>query len=190
VRRRRILSVGLIVAAIGTSSCSSHGEERYGQTPVASRPVTSQPKSGAASPTKTTESDDSRILAQYSEFWLTALPSAYSASDRDRKSALARVVDQKFLAYLLNRIAYLQAKGHNSYGFDRPITQAIERSKRNPKRALVRGCLDSSGVGVQEMKSGKKMTVGIPRNPVLVSLGCDNVGVWRISGFHFPGGQC
>ena len=182
---RSLASIALVLLP----GCTADSESRYGTVPA----IPDSPSAGSVASKSTTSNsrtDDEMTIAQYRTFWTVALPRAYAAEPAQKPAMLESVVDRPLMNYLLQRIARLQKSGRTSYGHDEPRWHRVEKLSTSPRTVLVRGCLDSSGTGVMEMRSGRKLTVGVPNNPVLVKLRRDSGGVWLIVGFHFPGGQC
>jgi hypothetical protein len=136
------------------------------------------------SPTGTVEE---QILGQYRRFWTEALPAAQAASDdRGRSQILAPVAMEPALTLLIRGMAKLDREGQRAYGHDVPLRESVERQGST---ALVTGCLDSSRTGVADRATGERLTVGVPTNPVLVTLKRGADGLWRVFGTKFPGGH-
>jgi hypothetical protein len=130
---------------------------------------------------------EEQILAQYRRFWTDSLPSAQAASDANTRSRLlAPTVMEPALSLLVEGMAGLDRKGKRAYGYDIPLREVIERKGDT---ALVTGCLDSSHTGVKEDRTGRKLTVGVPTNPVFVTLKRASDRIWRVYGTQFPGGR-
>lgn len=179
----------LVVLFVLLVGCSHDEESRYGAPPIP-KPVRTSPTvtRSPGSESRNLPAED-EIVSQYKHFWLSALPGAYEAAPDRRHLMLKRVVTAKIEGKLLDRITALEKKGRTSYGHDTPISQQVEWSRRSPNYVLVRGCLDSSSTGVADVATGRRLTIGVPENPVLMNLRRED-GVWLISGFRFPGGQC
>jgi len=185
----RCLFIGVWLILSILSGCYIDNEDRYGAPPpqaTSRAPI----EDSSSIPIAPAGVNQVQVLKQYKLFWVEVLPRAYASSAQTRESVLSPVVGPGITGQLLGRISSLQKRGRTSYGHDRPVSERVEWSPKNVKLVLVRGCLDSSATGVMDAKSGRKLTVGIARNPVLVNLSREADGIWRISGFHFPGGQC
>jgi hypothetical protein len=176
----RIVVVAGAVVVLGASGCTSDG----------TGPVDPPAPSSAASVTPTPSPSgtaEEQILAQYRRFWTEALPAAQAASDaRNRSRILEAVVMEPALHLLVGGMAMLDREGRKPYGRDIPLHEVVERQGDT---ALVTGCLDSSHAGVADRATGEKLTVGVPNNPVFVTLKRDHDAVWRVFGTRFPGGR-
>jgi hypothetical protein len=89
------------------------------------------------------------------------------------------------LSLLVEGMAELDSKNRRAYGHDIPLRETVDREAGT---ALVTGCLDSSAAGVADARTGQKLTVGVPTNPVFVTLKRDRDQIWRVFGTMFPGG--
>ena len=176
---RRIVLIAGAVVVLGVTGCSGDGTG-----PVDPPVPTTATVTPSASPTGTAEE---QILAQYRRFWTETLPAAQAASgDRERTRILAPVVMEPALRLLIGGMAKLDRQGQQAYGQDVPIREVVERQGGT---ALVTGCLDSSQTGVADRATGERLTVGVPTNPVLVTLKRGDDAVWRVFGTRFPGGR-
>lgn len=183
--------VGLILVSVVMSltSCSSHDASRYG-TPSESKVDHLQDSGLSGTPKASSRMEAERIISQYRKFWNVSLPAAYEAPVNKRPDVLAATVSAGLVAPLMERISKLEATGRTAYGSDIPVSEQVEYSKRTGGYVLVRGCLDSSRTGVADVATGRRITVGVPRNPVFVNLRRTVDGDWLVTSFHFPGGQC
>jgi hypothetical protein len=182
---RAVLVIVLAVAACLVASCDE--EERYGEPPPL--PSSRPPSPTHASPSGTAaKTDEQQILAQYHRFWTDALPRAYAATAPQRRAILAPVTTDPELGVLLRNMSIQDAGGERGYGTQLPLKQSLERSGA---LSLVRGCLNSRNAGVLRAATGKKLTRGPERNPVLVNLKKSADSSWRVSFVKYPGGsQC
>src|SRR5206468_2090672 len=78
--------------------------------------------------------------------------------------------------------------GVTVYGQPRPRAPRVV--VRADGTAVVQDCADFSATGQADARTGHRRTVGIPRNPVRVSLRKEPDGRWRVSEVHYPGGRC
>lgn len=159
--------------------------EPSGSLPPTPSATPSSTASAMPSPS-TSLTDEQQILAQYKRFWLEALPAAFSAPASQRRSILEPVVTDPELTVLVDNLAALNERGEKDYGVNRPLRQTVEIRQN---LSLVTGCLDSSGSGVAEAKTGRKKTKGVPQNPVRVNLRRTAGQAWRVSAVTYPGGR-
>lgn len=110
---------------------------------------------------------EEQILAQYKQFFTSVWPRAQAAPAGARAAILAEVVTEPQLSGNLKTLQSRDIKGQAGYGVARLIKQTVYRKG---EQAVVDGCTDLSTVGVQDQKSGKKLTVGPPRNPCPIEL--------------------
>ena len=84
-------------------------------------------------------------------------------------------------------MAAADAVGEGQYGAEMP--RARVTSARG-EVATVRDCQDASMAGRLERRTGKRITVGVARNPVRATLRRGADGRWRVSTVEFPEESC
>jgi hypothetical protein len=126
---------------------------------------------------------EEQILAQYRRFWTQSLPAAEAAPADGRRALLAPVAMEPALSYFVAGIAELDRLQQRAYGSAIPVKETL---KRRGDTVLVTGCLDSSGAGKVDAKSGKVLTKGPEREKVLVTLMRGKDRVWRFYQTGFP----
>ena len=167
-------------AKTGPAGTGPVGTLPGGTAPDTARGVPADPSSGTAA-----GSVEAEVVAQYSRFWVTALPAAAAAPPARRGAILAPVTAEPQLTHLVRSLAALDADGQRNYGADVPVGQTI---RVTGGLALVEGCLDSSHSGVANAATGAPVTRGVRRNPVRADLTRGSDGVWRVSAVTYPPG--
>jgi hypothetical protein len=180
--------VGALASLVLSAGCFGGDDpDRYGKPPTGGNqtPPSASP-SVSVSPTIGL-SDDEAIKAQYRRFWTETLPKAYAATGAgNRRKILEPAAVDPALTRLLENMASQDADSKRAYGADIPLRESVERMN---DLSLVRGCLDSSQSGLIDGASGRKISRGPARNPVLVNLRRGRDNIWRVSFVKFPGGN-
>ena len=154
-------------------------------------PGAAQPTSTAtaASPsTSPTPADEQQlILAQYRKFWASLTAVSRMPVDQ-RRAVLSEFTVDPELKSLLAGMAATDRKGQVFYGAD--VTRATTASvSADGTRAVVDDCLDSSSSGNQDRATGKKITVGVARNHVVVTM-ANAGGRWQVYFVSYPKTPC
>jgi hypothetical protein len=184
-RIRRVIVIGCLTTAAITS-CSSPAKVRVDQ-PGTGSPSGSPTASETPSPTPSLTVEQ-QVLAQYRAFWVV-LPEASQAPVGQRKQILARYAGDPELRSLLDGMAEQDRLGRVFYGQNLPRPD-IEMLSVGRGVAVVRDCQDSSGAGVQDAKSGQKLTVGVARNSASATLHPGTDGAWRVVFVTYPETSC
>lgn len=155
------LLVRSVLPLVLLAGCSSDGPDvaTEAPSPTGSPSVTATPSAS---------SEQELVLGQYRKFWasLTAVSRMPAA---ERRAALAPYTVDPQLKSLLAGMAATDKKGQVFYGADKPrATQASISS--DGARAVIDDCQDSTGAGVADLKSGKRLTFGSARNHVVVTM--------------------
>lgn len=173
------VAVSLIVAGCGRSQADG----KPSPVPVSTLTVPT------ASPSVASGDDLARraVLAQYSAFW-RALPVASAATtDAQRLRVLVPVTTTPELSQLVKSLAKQRANGQQLYGQDIPHPTVLSMTAQIAK---VTDCQDASASGVRDVKTGRKLTVGVPRNPVDVTM-VKRGELWKVSVVQYrPGKTC
>lgn len=171
-RRGAALVIGLAVASLAACSGSSR--------PVAQQhsPTPSPVPSTSLSPT----AEQLAVERAYVSFWRVLPRASRVKSDSDRLALLVPVATDPELSQLISGIAKERSKGRVFYGVDRPRVTSVAVTG---DRATVVDCQDSSAAGVQSVKSGDKLTVGVARHPVHATL-LLRQGSWKVSVVSYP----
>lgn len=182
-RRHGLIPVAIAAALAG---CSSNGIST--SAGPSGGPSTPPPSVNAASPTPSSASDRAALLQQYRAFWMALAPASTSPA-ADRKRLLSRVAVDPELQSLLSGIARERARGRAFYGVDVPRPK-IEQLSTEQSLAVIDDCQDSSGSGVIELSSHRKLTKGTAHNHVVVTLHRGADDVWRVAFVSYPKTSC
>jgi hypothetical protein len=128
------------------------------------------------------------VLRQYNAFW-RALPAASAApSDTARLAALFDTTTMPELSQLVGKLGAQRAAGEVLYGWDVPRAKVAGIVSGAAK---ITDCQDSSKAGVQEIATGRKLTVGVARHPVMATLLLRGAA-WKVSTITYPpsGSEC
>ncbi len=177
---------GVLVAACLLSGCSHRPAAEVQPAPSTSVPVASSPATGPPSGGRSKPPVAEQVLAQYTVFWTVITPASRAPADR-RRAILAPYTTDPELSRLLRGLAAAEAVGEGQYGAEVP--RATVTSVRGDT-AAVRDCQDASHAGKISLKTGKPITVGVPRNPVNATLRRGPDGRWRVSTVEFTGRTC
>lgn len=191
-RRRRAPAscAGGVALALTLAACGGGSDGGTGPlVPAADGPPAPTATASATpspTPSPTPVDPKAAVLAQYDRFWATLTP-ADLAPPALRRGMLAPVAEDPALTSLLNGMAHLDDQGQVFYG--RPTLRPAVRDFRPDRRfALVFDCQDTTRNGDAD-HSGNRLTVGMPRDPVEVSMNLGNDGLWRVSYIASPKGQ-
>jgi hypothetical protein len=158
-------AVGL--SLLGLAACNDTNEIRVQST---TKPSLS------ASTTPSADSDQQLVLDQYRRYWsLLAQVSAMPASQRP--AALAPVTMDPELKSMLAGMRKLDSQSRVLYGENKPrpqITLAPDGGS-----AVINDCQDSSAAGTADSKTKARLTVGIARNHVVVTMRRQS-GTWKV----------
>ncbi|MYW91657.1 hypothetical protein G3I59_13840 [Amycolatopsis rubida] len=127
------------------------------------------------------------VETAYRQFW----HSTFHTSDKPESTwhdAVAAVAVDPQLTTALGAMQTQKQAGITVYG---DVTARIVSVQINGASAKVVDCQDTSKAGQADAKTGKRKTVGVPRNPVNADLKRDSAdGRWKVAQVTFPGGTC
>lgn len=171
-----------VVAAL--TSCNADG------SPVPSTATTTKASVPAATPPprRTEDADRAAVESAYRNFLHVGQTFDQKYPESQWKSILAAVATEPQLSLTLIS-ARAQKRNHIVlYGqvIPRPSVQPINGSSTG----TIRDCQDTSRSGQADSRTGQKKTVGIARNPAVVTLKLVADGQWRVSQVTYPGGTC
>lgn len=186
MRAARTLGYAVVAVTAALSGCSSNGIATSagpsGLPSTAGRPSSPTPSASG------TSGGRNAVLAQYETFWQLLTPaSRLPASERRQK--LAAVSADPELRSLLNGIAKQRSQGHAFYGAPRPHA-VIKQYLPQQDLAVVDDCQDATGAGVVDLRTHRKLTKGVRRNHVVVTLHRGADAVWRVTFVAFPKSPC
>jgi hypothetical protein len=102
---------------------------------------------------------------------------------------LAAYASDPALKSLLDGISHERQRGRAFYGADlpRPVIQSLSEDRAI---AVVNDCQDSTGSGVLDLKTGRKLTKGVARNHVIATLHRQPDQAWRVVFITYPKSPC
>jgi len=184
-RRRGPRLLAALACALALTACSDDatGDSQSRETPAAPTTVTLP---SAPPGTASIGAVEAAVLHQYRGFW-KALPEASRMQEEPRIQVLKRYLVSPALGTVTRTLAAQDAFGKGLYGENVPRPEIVNLHTRT---ASIRDCQDSSRAGVEERKTGRKLTVGVARNPVTATLKRGDDEIWRIATIEYPGGSC
>jgi hypothetical protein len=125
------------------------------------------------------------VLATYTAFW-KALPEASHLSGAPREAVLTQYLVNPALSKISGTLAAADAFHRTVYGevVLRPLKVTVTGDQ-----AEVRDCQDTSNSGIADLKTGNKVTRGIPRALVITTLVFSGDS-WRIATIDYQGPKC
>jgi hypothetical protein len=170
-QRRALLTIAASAAVVvGLAGCGDDGTKARAseQPPSAVTSVSPSP----------TPDEQALLLAQYRKFWSSLTPvSRLPASAR--QAVLADLAVDPALKSVLHGMNEADAKHQVLYGANVP--RPVVRINPDATTALVDDCQDSSRAGVMDKATGKRVTVGVPRNHVSVTMKKSTGALWKVS---------
>ena len=134
-----------------------------------------------------TPDEQGLLLAQYRKFWSSLTPVSRMPA-AERQAVLAEVAVDPALKSLLHGMSQGDAKGQVFYGADVP--RPTVRINPDDTTALVDDCQDSSHAGLIDKASGKRLTVGVARNHVSVTMKKQPDDLWKVSYVDYSKSPC
>lgn len=168
--------LGLILSSVAGCASDARGT---------ANPMPSPPPSPSVSPTP--QDEQGAVLAQYRKFWATLTPVSRMPAAQ-RQAVLAEVALDPALKSLLVGMREADAKGHVFYGADVP--RPVVRIDPTATTALVDDCQDSSNAGLAVKSTGKRLTVGVARNHVSVTMKRRAGDVWKVAYVDYTKTSC
>lgn len=178
VARRVASGLAGCLLLVGAAACNGGGS--------AAQPRASTSESSpVASPTPVDE--QVALLAQYRKFWASLTPVSRMPAAQ-RRDVLAQLAVDPALKSLLAGMRNADAKGQVFYGADVP--RPTVRINPDATTALVNDCQDSSKAGIAEKATGKRLTVGTPRNRVSVTMKKKPGELWKVAYVDYAKSSC
>jgi hypothetical protein len=128
-------------------------------------------------------SAEQQIVQQYRRLLTQTIPAASVAKPAARRSILTQTLMEPALTQALTRMARYDRLGQRPYGHDKLLRQTVQVKGTT---AIVAGCVDESGTGVADGRTGRKLTVGGKTQPMVVRFQQGKDGVWRASAANSP----
>lgn len=177
-----LLATALAVLLSGCAdeaSTASDGLSSATQTPVAVEQPTP-----LVSPSE--DAEEAAVLAQYNAYW-PALTKASEMPVGEIRDHLDDYATGRSLERNYGGLLALKRRNRGLYGevITRPEVLSIKGDV-----ATVQDCQDGSNDGQKDLRTGKKITKGLPRTLVKATLRQGPDLVWRVSTVTFPEGEC
>jgi hypothetical protein len=116
-------------------------------------------------------------------------PASRRAKPAEERALLGAFVSDPALKSLLAGISRERQRGRVFYGADLP-RPSIQTLSEDRAIAVVNDCQDSTGSGVFDLKTGRKLTKGVARNHVIATLHRQPDQVWRVVFISYPKSPC
>lgn len=180
-RRRLRVTIALAgsLLAAGLAGCSGDANGNSVNPPST---ATTTP-----SITPTPVDEQAALMAQYRKFWASLTPVSRMPA-AERRSVLAELAVDPALKSLLFGMTQADAKGQVFYGA--PIPRPTARIHPDGTTALVRDCQDGRQAGLAEKASGKRLTVGVVRNHVSVTMKKQPGEQWKVAFIDYAKSPC
>lgn len=170
--------------ALPTSSASSPGSAAPTSVPQSSAAASPSPTTGTDSGVSAGEAADrAAVEAQWIKSW-DVLLGIGATPLVDREALAATVAIDPTKTNIVGAGAALDSQGLQTYGtlghrisWPQPINGATT--------ALIDDCQDRSQAGSMETATGKKVTVGVPRDHYQGNLVKGDDGVWRVAEVYY-----
>jgi len=185
-RSQRHRAAALVMAALlGLAACGNDAPRISPASSPSSPPVTVTVPTPPTVGSSTENRAESVVLDQYRTFF-RELPRASRLGKEPQTAWLRRYLTKPALSKVAGTLAAQRAYGKILYGQAvlRPSSIAVHDST-----ATVRDCQDTSASGVQDAKTGRKETKGLPRTLVITTLKAID-GTWKISSIEYQGPKC
>ncbi|MCI0689857.1 MAG: hypothetical protein L0Y54_21845 [Sporichthyaceae bacterium] len=126
------------------------------------------------------------VITQYRNFLqvtshLTEVPS------HERPEQIQQVATDPILPTIMTNLARMDTAGEVLYGQPRVRSPKVEFD--GGKLAILRDCQDTSESGRKKESTGRILSKGVDRAPVIVTFRLGKDGVWRASKVTYPPGQ-
>jgi hypothetical protein len=144
--------------------------------------------STASAPTPSpTQDEQALLLDQYRKFWTLLTPVSRMPAG-ERQAQLLQVATDPALKSLLDGMRKADAKRQVFYGAGVPRPTA--RISPDGGTALVDDCQDGSKAGIADRDSGKRLTVGVARNHVMVTMKRQQGAIWKVAFIAYTKTPC
>jgi hypothetical protein len=156
-----------------------------GEATSAPTPSSAGSPSATAAPTPVDETAE--LLAQYRKFWASLTPVSRLPA-AERRSVMAELAVDPALKSILFGMTQADSKGQVFYGADVP--RPTVRINPDATTALVDDCQDSSRAGILDKRTGDRVTVGVARNHVSVTMKKQPGGLWKVFFVDYAKSSC
>lgn len=180
--RRRLHVTSAVVGSLLIAVLSGCSNDANGK-------AVSHPLPSITSPSITPSAVDQQaaLLAQYRKFWASLTPLSRMPAPA-RRTVLAQLAVDPALKSLLAGMTDADRKRQVLYGENVP--RPTVRINPDATIALVDDCQDSSHAGVADKATGKRLTVGVPRNRVSVTMKRQPGQLWKVAYVDYAKSPC
>ena len=181
-RCRRATIMAVAPAVVAVAGCDGPAPSAAPGTSLATN-TSQQPQ---ASGSTGANSERAAVEAAYRRFWVVSWR-LDTNPEAQWRSVLSAVAADPELTRVLEGTRAQKRRGITRYGavVPRPTVVAI-----NDATAQVRDCQGADKSGQADARTGRRMTVGVARNPLIGALTRGADGRWRITDIRYPGGRC
>ena len=176
-RARLVAGIGAALALAGGCGGSSRpASQTDSPSPTASSPVspTGSPAWSAA---------QRAVITGYVGFWRVLPRASQAGTDMARARLLIPVTTDPELSQLFSTLHRQRQRHQMLYGLHVAHVESVEIIGTT---ARLKDCQDASAAGI-ETTGGRKITVGVRRNPVVATL-LQRGDVWKVSTVDYPHG--
>lgn len=173
----RSASAGILTAMVAlVSACAAHAPASVG--PLGPSPTPSLSAAAAVTSPSASSSERSLLLSQYNQFW-SSLASVSRLDASRRRPALSATAVDPALKSIVAGMEELERKNEVLYGRD--LTRPAVQVTADGLTAVVNDCQDSSKAGAANRQSHLRLTAGVARNHVFVTMKKDNAATWKVA---------
>lgn len=178
-RWRPVLACALaVLVGSGIAGCAGDADGAASPSPTLSvRP----------SPSASPVDEQAALLGQYRKFWESLTPIS-RLPETERQPALAELAVDPALKSLLEGMRQADTKGQVFYGADVPRPKV--RINPDATTALVDDCQDSSNAGIAVKETEERVTVGVARNHVSVTMKKQPGAPWKVAFIDYTKSPC
>lgn len=176
---RPVLACALaVLVGSGIAGCAGDADVAASPSPTLSvRP----------SPSASPVDEQAALLGQYRKFWERLTPIS-RLPETERQPALAELTVDPALKSLLDGMRQADTKGQVFYGTNMPRPEV--RINPDSTTALVDDCQDSSNAGIAVKATEERVTVGVERNHVSVTMKKQPGGPWKVAFIDYTKSPC
>lgn len=168
-----------ILSDSSTAVTTPTGASSRPTTTVQPTTATQSSRSSSMSPAEREASDRKAIEAAWVKYWAVGAQ-AIGLPVPQQKALMSTVAVDPALSLVLAGYAKFAKNGWTDYGT--PTHRPYWKTPVGGKPTAVMGdCMDDSKAGSMDIKTGRKLTVGVPRDNTRITMIKTTAGVWRVS---------